>query len=118
MLDLVGLADRAQHVPGTLSGGQRQRVTIARALVNQPAIVWADEPTGDLDSEMASEIVDLIVELNQTNGQTFVMVTHAQDVGERAHRIVRIRDGAILSDGQDDAISRDKSPVNSREAAA
>ena len=118
MLDLVGLADRAQHVPGTLSGGQRQRVTIARALVNQPAIVWADEPTGDLDTEMASEIVDLIIELNKTNGQTFVMVTHAQDVGERAHRIVRMRDGAILSDGHDDAISHDMSPVNSREAAA
>ena len=99
VLDLVGLADRAHHIPGQLSGGQRQRVTIARSLVNQPAIVWADEPTGDLDSETATGIVDLMVELNRDNGQTFVLVTHAQDVGERAHRIVRMRDGLILDDG-------------------
>ena len=99
VLDLVGLGDRARHIPGQLSGGQRQRVTIARALVNEPSIVWADEPTGDLDSETASEIVDLMVELNRVNGQTFVLVTHAQDVGERAHRIVRMRDGLILDDG-------------------
>ena len=96
VLDLVGLSDRARHIPGQLSGGQRQRVTIARALVNQPSIVWADEPTGDLDSETAGEIVDLMVELNRANGQTFVLVTHAQDVGDRAHRIVRMRDGLIL----------------------
>ena len=99
MLGLIGLTDRAHHIPAELSGGQRQRVTIARALVNQPAIVWADEPTGDLDSETASEIVDLMVELNRTNGQTFVMVTHAQEVGDRAHRIVRMRDGLIVDDG-------------------
>ena len=99
VLDLVGLRDRARHIPGQLSGGQRQRVTIARALVNQPSIVWADEPTGDLDSETAGEIVDLMVELNRANGQTFVLVTHAQDVGDRAHRIVRMRDGLILDDG-------------------
>ncbi len=98
-LDTVGLADWAQHIPGELSGGQRQRVTIARALVNQPAIVWADEPTGDLDSETADEIVDLMLDLNRTNGQTFIMVTHARDVGERAHRIVNMRDGVILDDG-------------------
>ena len=119
MLDVVGLADRAQHIPGQLSGGQRQRVTIARALVNQPSIVWADEPTGDLDSETAAEIVDLIIELNRTNGQTFVMVTHSQDVGERAHRIVRMRDGLISSDGHDQGISLDLRPrVDSREAVA
>ena len=95
MLDLVGLADWAQHAPGELSGGQRQRVTVARALVNSPAIVWADEPTGDLDSENAAEIVALIQELNRTNGQTFVVVTHAIEVGQKARRIVRMRDGSI-----------------------
>ena len=95
MLDMVGLADWARHAPGELSGGQRQRVTIARALVNSPAIVWADEPTGDLDSENAAEIVALIQELNRTNGQTFVVVTHAIEVGEKARRIVRMRDGSI-----------------------
>jgi ABC-type lipoprotein export system ATPase subunit len=99
MLDLIGLNDRARHLPGELSGGQRQRVTIARALVNQPSIVWADEPTGDLDSETAGEIIDLMCELNRTNGQTFVLVTHAAEVGRRAHRIVRMRDGRIVSEG-------------------
>ena len=119
MLDLIGLADRAHHIPGELSGGQRQRVTIARALVNQPAIVWADEPTGDLDTETSTEIVDLIVELNRTNGQTFVMVTHAQDVGERAHRIVRMRDGLISADGHDPGTTIDLRPrVEAHEAVA
>ena len=99
MLDLMGLTDRARHLPGELSGGQRQRVTIARALVNEPAIVWADEPTGDLDSETAGEIIDLMVQLNRANGQTFVLVTHAREVGERAHRIVRMRDGQIVDYG-------------------
>ena len=100
MLDMLGLTDRARHLPGELSGGQRQRVTIARALVNQPSIVWADEPTGDLDSETAGEIIDLMCELNRTNGQTFVLVTHAAEVGGRVHRIVRMRDGRISNDGQ------------------
>ena len=99
VLDLMGLTERAHHVPGELSGGERQRVTIARALVNEPAIVWADEPTGDLDSETAAEIVDLMVELNRTKGLTFVLVTHAPEVGKRAHRIVRMRDGQIEDDG-------------------
>ena len=98
-LDLVGFTDRAHHIPGELSGGQRQRVTIARALLNQPTIVWADEPTGDLDSETSGEIIDLMWEMNRTNGQTFVLVTHAREVGERAHRIVRMRDGEIVDDG-------------------
>ena len=94
-LEIVHLSDRADHLPGELSGGQRQRVTIARALVNHPTIVWADEPTGDLDSETAGEIIDLMRELNRTNGQTFVVVTHAREVGESAHRIVLMRDGLI-----------------------
>ena len=99
LIDLVGLKDRAKHLPSELSGGQRQRVTIARALVNQPAIVWADEPTGDLDSDTAQEIIDLMCHLNRTNTQTFVIVTHSRDVGEQADRIVYMRDGMIVDDG-------------------
>ena len=101
MLEVVGLTDRARHIPAQLSGGERQRVTIARSLVNQPAIVWADEPTGDLDSETAGDIIDLMCELNRAQGQTFVLVTHALDIGQRAHRIVRMRDGQIVEDGHD-----------------
>jgi ABC-type lipoprotein export system ATPase subunit len=99
MLDRVGLADWARNTPGELSGGQRQRVTIARALVNRPAIVWADEPTGDLDSEAASGIMDLMAQLNRDDNETFVVVTHAPEVGDRGDRIVRMRDGAIIDDG-------------------
>ena len=94
-LALVGLADRADHVPDALSGGERQRTTIARSLVNDPAIVWADEPTGDLDSENATEIVDLMRRLNVEHGLTFLIVTHDIAVGRRTDRIVRMVDGAI-----------------------
>lgn len=96
MLAAVGLTDRERHRPAELSGGQRQRVTIARALVNEPAIVWADEPTGNLDSDAAGEIMDLLVALNHELGQTLVLVTHAADIGARAHRIIRMRDGRIV----------------------
>lgn len=96
MLDLVGLSHRARHRPAELSGGQRQRVTIARALTNDPAIVWADEPTGNLDSETALEVMDLLCHLNKENGQTLVLVTHALDVGQRADRIIRMHDGQIV----------------------
>ena len=99
MLEEVGLGERANHLPGELSGGQRQRVTIARALINHPSIVWADEPTGDLDSETADEIMGLITGLNRANGLSFVIVTHSEDVGRMAHRIVRMRDGIIVNDG-------------------
>ncbi|HEU4785233.1 MAG TPA: ABC transporter ATP-binding protein [Ktedonobacterales bacterium] len=95
MLAAVGLSNRERHRPAELSGGQQQRVTIARALVNDPAIVWADEPTGNLDSEAAHEIMSLMAELNQTRGQTFVIVTHAAEIGARAHRILTMRDGRI-----------------------
>ncbi|HLG08791.1 MAG TPA: ABC transporter ATP-binding protein [Gaiellaceae bacterium] len=94
-LGLVGLRDRANHVPDALSGGERQRVTIARSLVNDPAIVWADEPTGDLDSENAGEIVELMRRLNLERGLTFLIVTHDIAVGRKTDRIVRMVDGVI-----------------------
>jgi putative ABC transport system ATP-binding protein len=94
-LALVGLAKRANHVPDELSGGERQRTTIARSLVNDPAIVWADEPTGDLDSENATEIVDLMRRLNLEHGLTFLIVTHDIAVGRRTDRIIRMVDGGI-----------------------
>jgi putative ABC transport system ATP-binding protein len=97
-LALVGLAGRASHLPEQLSGGERQRVTIARSLVNDPAIVWADEPTGDLDSEMAQDIVDLMRRLNRERGLTFVIVTHDIAVGRRADRIVRMLDGRVVAE--------------------
>jgi len=97
-LELVGLADRAAHVPEALSGGERQRVTIARSLVNEPAIVWADEPTGDLDSENASEIVALMRTLNVERGFTFLIVTHDISVGRKTDRIIRMLDGQIVEE--------------------
>jgi putative ABC transport system ATP-binding protein len=97
-LERVGLADWAGHRPAQLSGGQRQRVTIARALVNDPAIVWADEPTGDLDSQTADEIMQLLHDLNERNQQTFVIVTHDAGIGARCHRIVRMKDGEIAGE--------------------
>ena len=95
MLELVGLGDRAKHRPAELSGGQRQRVTIARALTNNPAIIWADEPTGNLDSETALEIMDVLCRLNRERLQTLVLVTHALEVGKMANRIIRMKDGRI-----------------------
>ncbi len=97
-LDLVGIADRAGHLPDALSGGERQRVTIARSLVNDPAIVWADEPTGDLDSENAQEIVALMRRLNVERGLTFLIVTHDIAVGRKTDRIIRMLDGAVVEE--------------------
>jgi ABC-type lipoprotein export system ATPase subunit len=97
-LELVGLGDRGNHLPDELSGGQRQRVTIARALVNDPAIVWADEPTGDLDSENAQEIVELMRRLNSEKRLTFLIVTHDIAVGRATDRIVRMVDGRIVEE--------------------
>ena len=99
-LELVGLAGRERHNPAELSGGEQQRVTIARALVNEPEIVWADEPTGNLDSENSDQIMDLLCELNEKNDQTFILVTHSEAVAARAHRTIRMRDGQIVDDNE------------------
>lgn len=97
-LERVGLVQWAGHRPAQLSGGQRQRVTIARSLVNEPAIVWADEPTGALDSTSASDIMQLLKQLNQEQGLTIVLVTHDHGVGNMCDRIVRMRDGEIVGE--------------------
>jgi putative ABC transport system ATP-binding protein len=100
VLEQVGLADWARHKPAELSGGQRQRVTVARALVNEPAIVWGDEPTGDLDSETADDVMRLMRDLNVRNQQTFVLVTHDPRIGAMCDRIIRMHDGRIVSEGE------------------
>jgi putative ABC transport system ATP-binding protein len=97
-IEMVGLADQARKRPAEMSGGQQQRITVARSLVNNPAIVWADEPTGALDSETSKGIMDLLVNMNETQKQTFVLVTHDAAVAARAHRTIRMRDGRIESD--------------------
>jgi len=95
-LATVGLQEWARHRPAELSGGQRERVTIARALVNEPAIVWGDEPTGALDSKTANELMELLRTLNERQGLTLVLVTHDAGVGDRCDRIVRMRDGQVV----------------------
>ncbi len=94
-LDLVGLRDWAAHKPAEMSGGQQQRVTIARALVNEPAIIWADEPTGNLDTKNSRQIMELLCRLNEELGQTYIVVTHDEMVGHMAHRIVHMDEGVI-----------------------
>lgn len=98
----VGLEEWADHRPAELSGGQRQRVTIARSLVNNPAIIWADEPTGALDSSSASEIMTLLRDLNESQELTIVLVTHDPGVGNQCHRIVRMQDGSIIGEDRPD----------------
>jgi putative ABC transport system ATP-binding protein len=99
MLHAVGLDDRMDHFPNQLSGGQQQRVAIARALVNQPAILLADEPTGNLDSENAGEVMNLLTRLNRELNNTFVIITHSDAVAEMSHRTIRMMDGLIVDDG-------------------
>ena len=100
MLERVGLGNRTRHRPSELSGGEQQRVTVARALVSRPAIVWADEPTGNLDTQMATQVVDLLHELNRVDGQTIVLVTHDAAIGQSAGRLIRMRDGRLVEDEQ------------------
>jgi putative ABC transport system ATP-binding protein len=97
-IEMVNVGAWAKHRPAEMSGGQRQRFTIARALATKPQIVWADEPTGALDSETSAGIMDLMVQLNRQNEQTFVWVTHSEEVGALAKRLIRMRDGEITSD--------------------
>jgi putative ABC transport system ATP-binding protein len=97
-LERVGLGDRADHRPGELSGGEQQRVTVARALVAEPALIWADEPTGALDSRTAGAIVELLQEVHAT-GQTLVVVTHDETLGRAGQRLVQVRDGQVVHDG-------------------
>ena len=97
-LALVGLTGEARKLPAEMSGGQQQRVTVARALANEPAIVWADEPTGALDSETSGEVMNLLCQLNKEKSQTFVLVTHDIAVGRRADRILRMADGEIVEE--------------------
>ena len=98
MLHAVGLDDRMDHFPNQLSGGQQQRVAIARALVNQPAILLADEPTGNLDSRTSVEVMDIFQRLNQESGITVLLITHEADIAEYGNRIIRFHDGRVLSD--------------------
>jgi putative ABC transport system ATP-binding protein len=104
MLDRVGLGRRADHRPAELSGGEQQRVAIARALVARPELIWADEPTGNLDSETATEVMELLREVNDA-GQTLVVVTHDPGIGGAAPRLVRMRDGRVVSDGVPSAVA-------------
>ena len=99
-LDLVGLSGWMEHYPAELSGGQIQRVTVARSLVNTPEIVWADEPTGNLDSENARDVMNLMIKLNAENNQTFVIVTHSDEVAELTDRTIFMRDGVIERDSK------------------
>lgn len=104
VLEQVGLGERMMHKPNELSGGQRQRVAIARALVNRPAIILADEPTGNLDSKTSIEIMGLLEEIHK-NGNTIILVTHEEDIAQHAHRIVRLKDGLVERDYKNENIT-------------
>ena len=110
MLAAVGLKDRMDHKPNELSGGQRQRVAVARALVNNPSIILADEPTGNLDSKTSYEIMQLFEEIHKL-GNTIILVTHEPDIAAHAHRIVKLKDGYIESDELNLSIQSIKMPV-------
>ena len=99
MLELVGLSDRTDHAPSELSGGQQQRVAIARALVNKPSIIFADEPTGNLDSKTGQDVMNLLKNLNN-NGQTIIIITHDDNIANQSNRIIKIKDGLIEADNK------------------
>jgi len=111
VLESVGLGDRVEHKPNELSGGQRQRVAIARALVNDPAIILADEPTGNLDTKTSIEIMSIFEEIHK-NGNTIILVTHEPDIAEHAHRIIRLRDGLVESDEINTQIRKSSDPAH------
>ena len=100
VIDKVGLSDRLAHTPAELSGGQQQRVAIARALVNKPSIIFADEPTGNLDSKTGKEVMTIFKELN-ASGQTIILITHEESIANQSNRIITIKDGLIKSDNRD-----------------
>ncbi|MDF2437204.1 MAG: transporter ATP-binding protein [Bacteroidota bacterium] len=112
VLEQVGLGERMMHKPNELSGGQRQRVAIARALVNKPAIILADEPTGNLDSKTSVEIMGLLEEIHQ-QGNTIVLVTHEEDIAQHAHRIVRLKDGVVERDYKNESVTTVSSRITS-----
>ena len=99
ILEMVGLSDRRRHTPRELSGGQQQRVAIARALIGNPGILFADEPTGNLDTKAGTDIMSLLREINRSTGQTIIMVTHSPDAAKSSSRIITVRDGRIVQDG-------------------
>ena len=99
MLELVGLSDRTDHTPSELSGGQQQRVAIARALVNRPSIIFADEPTGNLDSKTGQDVMNLLKDLNN-NGQTIIIISHEDNIANQSNRIIKIKDGLIEEDNK------------------
>ena len=99
ILDMVGLSDRRRHTPRELSGGQQQRVAIARALIGNPGILFADEPTGNLDTKAGADIMSLLREINRSTGQTIIMVTHSPEAAKSSSRIITVRDGRIVQDG-------------------
>ncbi len=114
VLESVGLSNRVNHKPNELSGGQRQRVAIARALVNNPAIILADEPTGNLDSKTSVEIMGLFEEIHK-KGNTIILVTHEENIAMHAHRIIRLKDGLVESDTKNDNITTYKNRLDSFE---